>query len=247
MRDSDHSVFLGMPGYSSITGGAARAFWRASRLPESRLYQAHSHGSLLAWNFNYPWAQALTLQLHGSRVDYFAMQHADIEPPDYWLDDLIEEMEAHDLDVLGVAVPIKDHHGLTSIALDRPDGDTWRPLCRLTLQEIFRLPETFTSETVGHPLLINTGLWVCRFDQAWNRKLRFTINDRIVFHVQRDAFTPQVEPEDWYFSRLCHELKLKVGCTRKIPVIHRGDAPYTNAQPWGYPHDSAWLDQSIIP
>lgn len=244
--DPDSRVFLGMPGYSSLTGGASRAFWRATRLPEDRVYYSQSSGSLLGYNFNALWSQALTLEYRGSRIDHFAMQHADIEPPDYWLDDLIAELEARDLDVLGVAVPIKTHNGLTSIALDRPDGDTWRPLCRLTLAEIHRLPETFTSEDVGHPLLINTGLWVCRFDPSWARKVRFTINDRIVFRTDLDAFVPQVEPEDWYFSRLCHELKLRLGVTRKIPLVHRGDAGYSNAHPWGDTHDSAWLDRSLI-
>lgn len=175
------------------------------------------------------------------------MQHADVGPEDWWLDTLIDELEANDLDVLGVAIPIKDNLGLTSIALDRPDGDTWRPLCRLSLAEVYRLPETFTSEHVGHPLLLNTGLWVCRFDESWARKVRFTINDRIPFNRKAGRYEVQCEPEDWYFSRLCHERGLKVGCTRKVKVKHRGPADFTNDRPWGEPFDSGWLTESVLP
>lgn len=243
----DARVFLSQPGYGEITAGSARAFWRATRRPDSHVYHGYREGSLLAANFNGLWCDALNLARQGIGPRYFAMQHADVEPEDWWLDTLIAEMETHDLDLLGVAVPIKDPKGLTSIALARPDGDPWRPLCRLTLSEVHRLPETFTSADVGgHPLLLNTGLWVCRFDEAWARQVRFTINDRIVVDPS-GRYVPQCEPEDWYFSRLCHELDLKVGATRKIRLTHRGSAAFSNAQPWGQPFDSAWIGQSVLP
>src|SRR5688500_2932305 len=109
---------LGMPGYDSVTGGAARAFYRASRTDAKRplrLHNIYSEGSLLAQDFNSLWGQALTLQARHGDLSYFAMIHADAEPQDCWLDDLIDEMEARDLDVLGAVVPIKDPKGLTSI------------------------------------------------------------------------------------------------------------------------------------
>lgn len=233
-----------MPGYGHQTAGAGRGFWRATRRPESHVtYQCNS-GSLLAQNFNNLWTAALNMVHRGQQVDYFAMQHADIEPQDWWLDTLIEEMEAKDLDVLGVAVPIKDTQGLTSLALDR-QGDTWSPLCRLTMSEIYSLPETFTSQDLGHPLLLNTGLWVCRFGE-WAKKVRFTINDRIVFDKRLDRYLAQVEPEDWYFSRLCHELGLRIGATRKIQLAHRGDMAFSNAHPWGDPIDRRYVRQTQI-
>ncbi len=243
---SDPLVVLSMPGYGEITAGASRAFWRATQLPDDRVVHAYREGSLLAANFNALWCDALNLARSGRQVSHFAMQHADVEPQDWWLDTLIAELEARDLDVLGVAVPIKDPKGLTSIALQRPDGDTWRPLCRLTMTEVFRLPETFTAEEVGHPLLLNTGLWVCRFNESWARKVHFTINDRIVIDPE-GRYVPQCEPEDWYFSRLCHELGLKVGCTRKVLLTHRGHASFTNGGAWGQPFDSAWIDKSVLP
>jgi SAM-dependent methyltransferase len=240
-------VFLGQPGYGEVTAGAARAFWRATQLPSHQVVYQYRQGSLLAANFNRLWADALNLAHKGQRVDYFAMLHADVEPQDWWLDTLINELEARNLDVLGAVVPIKDAKGLTSLALARDDGDTWRPHCRLSMSDVFRLPETFTSEDLGRPLLLNTGLWVCRFDLEWARKVRFTINDRIVYDIYKNEYIAEVEPEDWYFSRLCHELGLKVGATRKIRLTHRGPAPFSNERPWGQFFDSSWTDRSPVP
>jgi hypothetical protein len=246
MPRSDIKVVLVQPGYGGVTAGASRAFWQASALPESQIDRQFQEGSLLAQNFNICWARALNLAHKGKRIDYFAMIHADVEPEDEWLDVLIDELEASNLDLLSVVVPIKDERGVTSIALDRPDGDTWRPLCRLTMAEVMRLPPTFTSEDVGYPILVNTGLWVCRFDLAWARKVRFTINDRIVFDQGSDRYLAQCEPEDWYFSRLCHEIKLRIGATRKVRLTHRGPAQFYNDRVWGEPYDSAWIGRSPL-
>jgi hypothetical protein len=245
----DRHVFVGMPGYGHLTASAARGFWRATRLPDRQVWYQYHEGSLLAANFNALLVTALNLVRQGRRIDYFAMQHADVEPQDWWLDTLIDEMEAGSLDVLGVVVPIKDTHGLTSLALDRPDGDPWRPYARLTMKEVFRLPETFTSEDIGHPLLLNTGLWAWRFDPAWlDKGLHFTINDRIVYSTTAEAYVAQCEPEDWNFSRQLHRLGLRIGATRKVRVTHRGDMAFSNGHPWGdQDHDAAWIDATPLP
>lgn len=228
--ESPKKCVLGMPGYGDLTAGAARSFARASagKLAVRSIYK---QGSLLALNMNQLWCWALN-DAKRQGLDYFAMQHADIQAEDYWLDTLVAELENRNLDVLGVVVPIKDGHGLTSTALARPDGDTWEVHARLTMTEVFRLPETFTSEDVGYPLLLNTGLWVCRFREEWARQVYFTINDRIT--VDQDGiYRPQVESEDWFISRLFHGLGLKVGCTRKVAVAHQGVALYQNTSAWG--------------
>jgi protein-L-isoaspartate O-methyltransferase len=244
---AERRLFICMPGYSNLTGGAARGFWRASQLPESQVIQTYNQGSLLANNFNGHWAHALTLCHKGHPITYFAMQHSDIGPEDYWVDHLIYEMEEHDLDILGVVAPIKDGRGLTSIAVHDNEGDNWRPKFRLTMSEVFRLPQTFTSKDVGGPLLLNTGLWVCRFSPDWAKKVHFEINDRIVFDRTTDRYLAQVEPEDWYFSRLCHELGLKIGCTRKIKMEHRGESGFPNDKIWGEPFDAVYHDRSQLP
>lgn len=240
-----------MPGYGQLTMGASRGLWRSSRghsapIPID-LAVEHAEGSLLAHVFNRLWCSALNACLEGKKIDYFAMLHSDIGPEDFWLDKLIAECEAKELDVLGVAVPIKSGHGLTSIALDNAEGDSWNPLCRLSLKEVYELPETFTQEDVGHPLLLNTGCWVCKFDPEWAAQVRFTINDRIVFDRSKGRYVSQVEPEDWYFSRLCNEMGLRTGVTRTVAVEHQGSMGFGNARPWGqWEHDERYVRESVL-
>lgn len=240
-------VCLGMPSYG-MTPGAARGFFRASRRDDLDVRLRVQESSLLAHNMNILWAWALNHSRDADGCAYFAMQHADVEPEDWWLDILLAEMDAKGLDVLGVAVPIKDTRGVTSIALARDDGDPWRVHCRLTMTEVYRLPETFTSDDVGRPLLLNTGLWVCRFDEAWARKVWFEVNDRIAWNESLGMYVPQVEPEDWFLSRLFHEQGLKVGCTRKVRLTHRGHMSFTNTKAWGaHSHDEEYLSESALP
>jgi hypothetical protein len=239
-------IFLGMPGYGRQTSTAGRGLWHSVR-DAGRAIVKYQCGSLLAANFNMLWVTALNMQRSGIPIKYFAMLHDDIGPQDWWLDTLIEEMESRDLDMLGVVSPIKDSLGLTSIAVAPSDGYTWAQQ-RLTMREVFALPETFTSEDVGRPLLLNTGCWVCRFDPSWNTDVFFTINDRIVFDRRINSYVAQVESEDWFFSRLCHEKGLKIGATRKVAITHEGFAQFGNEFPWGeWEHDTAFSGAREVP
>lgn len=245
MSDSKPLTFLCMPGYGNQSAAAGRALWRARR-DMSTVRVAQGNSSLLASNFNTLWASALNEKVNGTDIRHFAMIHDDIGACDYWLDMLLEEMESNDLDVLGVVSPIKGPQGLTSIALDDPDTQ-WHPKCRLTMHEVFRLPETFTASDTGHPLLFNTGLWVCRFGD-WAGKVHFTINDRLWFDEVENMYKVGVESEDWYFSRRCNELGLKIGCTRKVRVDHKGSFNFPNWCPWGtQKHDQSLIEESVIP
>lgn len=239
-------IFLGMPGYGKQTAAAGRGFWRACA-DMSRVENRYEAGSLLAANFNKLWCIALNMVHQGERLDYFAMLHDDVGPEECWLDNLIAELEEKQLDVLGVVVPIKDHRGLTSIALEKPD-DPWHPLARLAMHEIYDLPETFTSQDTGHPLLLNTGCWVAKWNQDWCKQVHFEINDRIVFDRTSNSYCLENESEDWYFSRLLNEIGLKIGATRKISVTHRGEQDYLNTHPWGrQAYDSLSVRRSVIP
>ncbi len=220
-----------MPGYGKLTDGASEGYWCACK-DSTHLTRKRQVGSLLAANFNALWCDALNIVHNGGRVDYFAMLHDDIGPGPGWLDTLIDELEANTLDVLGVAVPIKDARGLTSIAL-HDEGNNWRAAYRLTMFDLFELPETFTSEHVGRPLLLNTGCWVCKFDMSWADKVHFEINDRIVFNKSKNEYVVENESEDWFFSRLLHERGLKIGCTRKLQLAHRGECDFLNDRQWG--------------
>lgn len=244
MSETRQRTVLAAPGYGSQTAAAGRGVWLARR-DMSGVDVKHLNSSLLAANFNGCWAYALNRAQNGDGVDYFAMLHSDIGPDDFWLDTLIDEMESRDLDILGVAVPIKDPRGLSSLAID--GDDTWRPKCRLTMREIARLPETFTSDDIGGRLLLNTGCWVCKFDIEWCRKVFFTVNDRIVIDAN-GRYMAEVEPEDWFFSRLLHELGLNIGATSKVGVMHRGEMDFSNRVQWGKEFDDEYgLAKSIVP
>lgn len=224
-------VILGMPGYGKQTAAAGRAFWKASA--RHAVDREYANGSLLACNFNKLWCRALNEAHQGRPFDYFAMLHDDIGAEDFWLDTLIDELEAKQLDVLGVVVPIKDTRGITSIALHHP-GDNWNADCRLSMHDVFQLPETFTSDDLdGQEILLNTGCWVAKWDQEWCKKVHFEINDRIVFDRCNNCYRPEVESEDWFFSRLMNEMQVKIGATRKVAVRHCGEIDFVNTAPWG--------------
>jgi SAM-dependent methyltransferase len=239
-------ICLGCPSYGELTSGAAIGLFRPSRRPQYDVQIACHQSSLLASNMNALWCWALNTA-HRGHCDYFAMIHADVEPGEFWLDTLIDELEKNSLDVLSAVVPIKDQRGVTSTALARDDGDTFRVHCRLTMKEVWALPRTFTSEDVGRDVLVNTGCWVCRFDESWAKKVHFTINDRVCFDPKRELYFAQVEPEDWFISRLFHELGLKVGATRALELEHRGTMAFTNRVPWGeHDYDREYVGQSPL-
>lgn len=251
-------IFLGMPGYGNQTSAAGRSYWRCCRdvtdvrrCPgnefRDKVIQRQQIGSLLAANMNGLWANARTLQRRGKRIDYFAMLHDDIGCEDFWLDKLIDELEANGLDILGVVCPIKDVRGITSTAIADKDGDPWK-VVRLTMDEVYRLPPTFTSEDVGGDLLLNTGCWVCRFDVFSQYPFYFTINDQITLDEERNEYVVDVESEDWFFSRLCHQAGMKVGATRKVALFHEGNTRYLNTQAWGRDRfDVGAVERSPIP
>lgn len=251
------TAFLGAPAYRGITMRAAQAFFRATA-GKLTLHLSYQQASLLNANCNSLWAWALNAAHQGRPIDYFSMLHSDVQPPDFWLDSLVEELEARDLDVLSVVVPIKDPRGLTSTAIGHPDGHSdadWRPRCRVTMREVYDLPETFTAADLGFPdspLLINTGCFVCRFNRNWNpagwwaERLHFACRDRIVFDEKANVYRPQTFPEDWHFAQQCYRLGLKVGATRKVPLTHRGEIDFANDHPWGQEFDSEYLTEPVI-
>lgn len=245
-HDGRKIIYLGMPSTGEMSLGAGIGFHRCTRRKDHHVELLALGSSLATGNFNGLWCWALNAARKG-RVDYFAMIHSDIEPPEFWLDDLIDELEAKNLDVLGVVAPIKDTRGLTSIAVAHPTGDNWKIRNRLTMREVYRLPETFTSDDVGGPLLLNTGLWVCKFDMAWAPKIFFTVNDKISRDPKTGDYYARIEPEDWFSSRLYHELGLKVGCTRRVPMNHRGSMAFSNSAPWGDDSfDKEWTSKSFL-
>ncbi len=72
--------------------------------------------------------------------------------------------------------------------------------------------------------------------------MHFEINDRIVFEKSSNKYVAENESEDWFFSRLLHEIgtgpseghrPLRIGATRKVEIMHRGEMQFLNNHAWG--------------
>lgn len=225
-------VFIALPTYN----GWFKAQAIIGLLLASRSAQVHyrpGFGSLLAMNFNGLWCKALNSRAEGQWTDW-CMHHADISVvSEGWLDTLLQERRRVGADILSVVVPIKDDRCLTSTGVVQPDGT----IRRLTLKEVYRLPETFCEADLERAgikgqLVVNTGLWVCDFTKPWVEEACFNIGDAI--RKEPDGtFRTLVLPEDWNFSHWAGRKGLKVYATRKVQVTHWGEAAYGSGPPQG--------------
>lgn len=238
---SQKSFMIGVPTYDGKIDlqGSFRLLEQSSERKGKTLIFTSQHSSLLAFCFNSLWATALNYQLDNIKIDRFGMCHSDIVPQANWIDVADDEMERVGADVLSVCVPIKDDRGFHSVGIDDPENP-WASR-RLTSNEIMRLPETFCNKDIGfpnHALIVNTGLWICKFDQEWRfPPFCFTINDRI-HKKDNGRFEAQVSPEDWNASRYFHSLGLKVFATRKVQCLHEGRFMFDNQKLFGrYTYD----------
>jgi hypothetical protein len=182
--------------------------------------------SLLDHCFNRIWAKALDMRDQLDCTD-LAIIHSDIGTDPGWLD--ILHKERGDADMCSAVVPIKNSCGLTSTALNT--GDLWLPR-RLVMKEVMAMPETFASEDVGYPLLLNTGLCVINLTRPWADQVCFDSLKRIV-KKQDGTRVAQCVSEDWFFSNALNELGCKLVATRKVTVAHHGEREFTNNHPWG--------------
>jgi hypothetical protein len=224
-----------------LNDGAAEAFYRYPCKDNIIAAQIKPVTTLLTQGFNIAWAESLNVRNAGVPVKYFAMIHDDIEPEPFWLDTLIAELEAHDADACSAVVPIKSEKGCTSTAV--ATGDRWLPR-RLTMHEVFDLPETFTAEDAGGPLLLNTGLWVVKLTEWWAEKVCFRFENRMCVSDEGRHYAEAL-PEDWLNSYDLHEWGAKLIATRKVKLIHNGSSDYPNDRPWGaWKHDEAFINKS---
>lgn len=240
-------IFLCMPTHNgSANLWAARAFYRApsARLP---LFYAESSRSLLANCFNLLWAGALNLAKQ-ERLTHFVMLHSDVIPEDFWVDRLYEEITRTQAAVVSTVLPIKDIQGITSTAISAAGEDEWEVERRLTMREVYSLPETFSAADCGYPdraLLVNTGCWIADLSFFEDKRIGFEIRDRLTL---REGFVaPQCIPEDWNFSREVHQAGGKVLATRKIKAQHVGSHAFTNEQAWGMSIDPMALSKEPLP
>lgn len=187
-------------------------------------------GSILTFNFNQAWAQALNYYRVGA-LEYFLIHHDDIEVQTMgWVDIMVDEMKRVGAAVLSAVVAIKDGSGLTSTAIEQVDP--WNPR-KLTLQELREYPDTFTDRG----LLVNTGLMLIDLSRPeWHRvgsdgglQHLFVNQDRI---AEKDGeYIAATWPEDWEFSRRCNLSGIPVYATKKIRCKHWGDWGFVNYLP----------------
>lgn len=252
------SVYVALPTYDGRVEVATAGRWLLGLTRgRCRVGQFSRRASLLAWAFNDMWCEAINLARRG-QVTRFAMLHADVVPlpcpgdggrPPAWADALERVLQETDADVASAVIPIKDTRGLTSTAIGDP-LDPWRQIKRLTVREALALPESFRAADCGfpgRPLLVNTGLWMCRLDRGdWHRRVHFEIRDRVVEGDDGDL-RPQTIPEDWGWSRRLWQLGVDVVATRAVAVEHVGRIGFVSDQPWGAcAADPAW-DQERDP
>lgn len=228
-------ILLGVPYNGSVAWQSAQSAWNCAS-GEHQVQVASLPTSLLALGFNSLLAEALNRNEAGDFVQGMAMLHADLSADGHWLDTLVRVMVERDADFVSAVNAIKDDRGLTSSGVGVP-GEPWMPLRRFTMRELDGWPKTFSAEDIGYGgmvLLHNTGCWLANLEKPLfheadeNGELRahFTIRDRVV--RRGGKWQPQVEPEDWYFSRRLHELGAKSYVTREVVTHHYGQSDWDN-------------------
>lgn len=215
--DKIGKVFLAIPTYDgTLHGSTLRSVLTATNKFE--ISQMTMTSSFLTHGFNLLWCNAIAQD-----ADYFAMIHADLGAEPGWADTLIDELEQHQADVVSAIVPIKSRERKFSTALGRMHEEAHY---RLQADDLAKLPATFGTEDLQRVtgedglLLLNTGCWVARLKQPWNRAVAFRTHTDIKWDGD-EAYCVQI-PEDWDFSYQCHALGLKLLATRKVKCTHWG-------------------------
>ncbi len=204
--------------------------------------------SVLTQCFNTLLAEALNAR-ETDGVTHFAMLHNDVIPGRFWLDMLFEEMQSGGYDMVSTVVPIKNHKGLTSTGIDTP-GNPWS-VRRLTMSEVYDLPETFTAQDIPFradesQLLCNTGCWLMRLDQPWVDGLHFRQQDRIAWSLSEQKYAAQSISEDWDFSRQLVGRGCRIAATRRVPIQHERPE-FHNKSAWGeWTSDEAYLQNERL-
>jgi hypothetical protein len=226
------SIFFGLP-----CAGALDSLTLAGVTMPTRhgVHMVPTRGE--AGAYNALWCNALNLR-EELGLTHYASIHSDVAAPAYWLDYFLQEMDRYGADVLAACIAIKDERGLTSTAVRNNKN---RFIRRLTVHELKDLPETFClrdlpwADPEEDALLLNNGLYVCRFDQPWVEEFAlhgFHFHEWNVKNPQ-GKFQSCFFSEDWAFSEWCVQHGLKLYATRKVPVLHCGRHDFANHGEWG--------------
>ncbi len=230
------SVMLGIPG-PSAQWGAIRGLLQASSCHKVMIENADNGHD----NFNTLWLEGLNAAEAGA-ITHFAMLHSDVYPEANWIDTLIEGMEKSDVTLISAPIAIKDGRGIMSCGIGNPEN-SWSPLRRVTAKELECLPDTFDASDLGYPghcLLHNNGCWIADlrdkrfFETDANGDLRAIFQfPKRCFRAANGAWMRQGESEDWYFSRMIHDLGIRSAITKRCKIRHRGTVDFANWGAWG--------------
>lgn len=216
---NNDAVYVALPSYNGwYSGGTQAACDRATRRYSLKKEQYNS--SLLTKCFNVLWVRAV---MSGCR--YWAMIHADVNPPPGWLDTMIGDMDRLKATMMSACISLKNEERQISCAMCRPD--TCEPHHILTLDDLEKLPPIFTgwnvNKTLGvdGDLLVNTGLWVADLSAEWVYRVWFEFKSSISWTNYKLAHISQAS-EDWLFSQKLHEHGVTVYATQKMRVGHLG-------------------------
>lgn len=220
------SLFLALPNYGCYEPQSLFTIMGCSKEHKIKPF-AHT-SSMLVDSFNTCWCE----MLNTPDMSHFAMLHADIHTDVPWIDILVREMDKQKLDILSVVVPLKDEKGITSTAVLQKDNT----VKRLTLKEVYELPETFTTAQYEGTLLVNTGMWIAKVGDWMKEFDGFRAHSQIV--LKNGKYETMNSPEDWDFSVWCAEKGLKVGATRIISVGHIGKKSWRNDSVYGLDVDA---------
>lgn len=230
-------VFLALPNTGSVLADAESNRDKASA--KRRYLVRHPKAAAATLNYNALWTDALNSRDYYG-LTHFASFHNDIMiGVDFWLDVMIDEMNACGADMISSVVRIKDNSGCTSTGVLL--GDEYAGTRRLTMKEIERLPPTFCAADVERvlgfkgELAVNNGIFVCDFTKPWvehicekdGRVRGFTATDHI-YKDESGLWVAAIDTEDWKFSRWAAEQGLKVFATNKLLNDHEGPGRYRN-------------------
>lgn len=246
-------AYIAMPMHTTFGANylALRALWRGATTRGIHQICSPSINSVLPHNFSQHLCAALNARAeHG--VTHFAMLHADIAPQVGWLDILMDELHATKADIMSAVVPIKHilgDGGYTSTAIAEPaDRMHWQHF-KLTMNDIFKLPETFGIEDTpwpGRVLLVNTGCMVMPIGVAEQFAKAGGFRFETWIHEHEGLFRPEAISEDWLMSRWAYDAGLKVRATRKVQLDHWGITPFSNTGPWGDPALNAIKEEAAV-
>jgi len=210
--------------FSGLGGG-----WHGDHF---HVFTLDNSNSALTWNFNNAWCEFLN-----GDYAYFGMLHSDIAVSGPWINALADALNERDAGIAHMVMAIKDERGLTSTAIGDP-GDPWRPVRRITANELMGLPLVFDVHDLSYLqyrgercLLPNTGCMLVKRGDWCEKFPGFEIRNRLIeVDGKRHA---QFEPEDWNFGRWAANNGVRVIGSRQCETTHFGRFGFKNNYSWG--------------